>query len=397
MEDAIYEASMRTSDFRAPAAGRIHRSMNGIDTFVPSTLPPTITYDERLVLVLSRADTALSELSGIGRQLPNPHLLINPYLRREAILSSRIEGTRTSLSDLLLDEIDAVRERTPEDEADLREVRNYITALEFGIAELAAGRPLTLKLVTALHARLMFQVRGHSSSPGRFRTIQNWIGPRNSTVDKAIYVPPPPDLLLECLTDWERFLHVQGEMPDLIRCAILHEQFEAIHPFIDGNGRIGRLLITLFLIERDRLSQPLLYLSAYIEAHRLDYYHLLQQVRTDGDWNSWMLFFLRGIEETAREAVQQTKRLVDLREAFRSHLLNKPKALALIDHLFVNPYITVARAQKILEVSDPTARSAVSTLEASGVVVQLTGGRWRRTYVCHQILDAISLGESSQE
>jgi Fic family protein len=218
----------------------------------------------------------------MGRYLPNPHLLIASYIRREAVLSSRIEGTRVSLSELLLGE---VAEPPPESGAEQQEVRNYVVALEHGIARLRSGFPLSLRLVREIHERLMEGVRGEHATPSEFRRSQNWIGPAGSTPQTALYVPPPVIEMTELLSDWERYIHRQDDTPDLIRCALLHEQFEAIHPFLDGNGRVGRLLITLFLIERGRLSQPLLYLSAYIEAHRQDYYDLLQHVRTECDWN----------------------------------------------------------------------------------------------------------------
>jgi Fic family protein len=380
---------MNFSDFQCPESGRIHRSIDGIDTFVPAFLPPAISYDPQLVLALSKADTALSELSGVGRQLPNPHLLITPYLRQEAILSSRIEGTRASLSEMLLDEMDEF-DGDATGEADRQEVRNYIHAMELGLQELRKGRPISLNLAKELHAQLMIDVRGKLSSPGRFRTIQNWIGASNSDVHSAEYVPPPPELLMDLLSDWERFLNTSGEMPDLIQCAILHEQFEAIHPFLDGNGRMGRLLITLFLMERGRLSQPLLYLSSYIEPRRRDYYDLLQRVRTDGAWDTWIRFFLTGVEHTARQAVQQTKQLMDLREDFRYRIRSKPRALALVDYLFGNPFITAKRAQQFLDVSDPTARAAIGALMDVNILTEWTERSWRRLYVSSPVLEILS-------
>jgi Fic family protein len=380
---------MNISDFRCSESGRIHRSIDGIDTFVPAFLPPAISYDPQLVLALSKADTALSELSGVGRQLPNPHLLITPYLRQEAILSSRIEGTRASLSEMLLDEMDEF-DGDATGEAERQEVRNYIHAMELGIQELREGRPISLNLAKELHAQLMIDVRGKLSSPGRFRTIQNWIGASNSDVHSAEYVPPPPELLMDLLSDWERFLNTSGEMPDLIQCAILHEQFEAIHPFLDGNGRMGRLLITLFLMERGRLSQPLLYLSSYIEPRRRDYYDLLQRVRTDGAWDTWIRFFLTGVEHTARQAVQQTKQLMDLREDFRYRIRSKPRALALVDYLFGNPFITAKRAQQFLDVSDPTARAAIGALMDVNILTEWTERSWRRLYVSSPVLEILS-------
>jgi Fic family protein len=372
------------SDFRAPGAGRVVQAAEGYAAFIPAPLPPELAYDSSLVLALSRADAALSELSGLGRQLSNPHLLIAPYVRREAVLSSRIEGTRASLSDLLLDEAEPDRSA----DGDVQEVRNYVAALEHGLERLPA-LPLSLRLVRELHERLMQGVRGDRATPGEFRRSQNWIGPAGSTPATAPYVPPPADALMGCLADWETFLHDRDRFPDLIQCAVMHEQFEAIHPFLDGNGRVGRLLITLFLVERSRLSQPLLYLSDYIEAHRQEYYDRLQRVRTDGDWPGWLRFFLVGVEATARSAVRQASRLMDLREAYRGRLIRKPNALRLLDDLFINPYLTAARAVQVLGVSDPTARQAIGLLQGEGLLEEVTGRSWRRIYLARPILEVI--------
>jgi len=378
---------MNPADFRDPQAGRVVQAPAGYAAFIPAPLPPEISYDAGLVLALSRADSALSELSGLGRQLPNPHLLIAPYVRREAVLSSRIEGTRASLSDLLLDEA----ELDPSGDADVREVRNYVDALEHGLARLRE-RPLSLPLVRELHERLLQGVRGDRATPGEFRRSQNWIGPAGSTPMTAPYVPPPPDLMMDALGDWEKFLHERDRYPDLIQCAVMHEQFEAIHPFLDGNGRVGRLLITLFLVERGRLPQPLLYLSDYIEAHRQEYYDSLQRVRTEGDWPGWLRFFLVGVEETARAAVRQASRLMDLREAYRLRLNRRPNALKLLDELFANPYLTVARAVRVLNVTAPTARQTVALLQSEGLLEEVTGRSWGRIYLARPILRAIEDG-----
>lgn len=378
---------MNPKTFRSPSTGKVIQTAQGYAAFIPAPLPPALVYDDDLVLALSRADAVLSELSGLGRHLPNPHLLIAPYVRREAVLSSRIEGTKASLSDLLLDEMEHTPSARPEDD-DVREVRNYVVALEYGIKRLRSF-PLSLRLVRELHARLMKGVRGEQATPGEFRRSQNWVGPSGSTPATAPYVPPPPEPMQEALAEWERFLHEREKFPDLIQCALIHEQFEAIHPFLDGNGRVGRLLITLFLIERGRLSQPLLYLSAYIEAHRQDYYDLLQRVRTDGDWMAWLRFFITGVAETAGEAVQHAGRLMDLREKFRARLNDKPKALALLDELFINPYMTVARAERILKVSNPTARQAVTLLQKNGMLEEITGKEWGRLYLAKPILRVI--------
>ena len=383
---------MNSKDFRHAASGRIVRAPQGYDAFIPAPLPPSLSYDNDLVLTLSRADAALSELAGLGRHLPNPHLLIAPYVRREAVLSSRIEGTRTTLSELLLDE--ATDGAESDVRADVREVRNYVTAMEYGIERLKT-LPLCLRLVRELHERLMKGVRGDRATPGEFRRVQNWIGAPGSTPATAMYVPPPPDQMDEPLNAWERFLHERDRVPDLVQCGLMHEQFEAIHPFIDGNGRVGRLLIALFLIERGRLPQPLLYLSGYIEAYRREYYEALQRVRTDGDWAGWLRFFLVGVVETAREGVRQAGDLMALREKLRKRLLKQARALTLLDVLFANPYLSVARAAKILEVSNPTARQAVRALIDADVLEEITGRSWGRLYLARPILLAIQSGQET--
>jgi len=244
---------MNPKDFRSSSTGKVIRTPQGYAAFIPAPLPPLLVYDDDLVLALSRADAALSELSGLGRHLPNPHLLIAPYVRREAVLSSRIEGTKASLSDLLLDEMENAAS-VPREEDDVREVRNYVVALEYGIKRLR-DLPLSLRLVRELHARLMKGVRGERATPGEFRRSQNWIGPPGSTPATAPYVPPPPEHMQEALADWERFLHEREKLPDLIQCALMHEQFEAIHPFLDRCficlptlKRIARTTMTCFSV-----------------------------------------------------------------------------------------------------------------------------------------------------
>jgi Fic family protein len=378
---------LNPDDFRAPEAGRVIRTPTGYDAFVPNPLPPRIPWSDELVRTLSRADAALSELSGLGSLLPNPHLLIAPYVRREAVLSSKIEGTTTDLSELLIDEANAGPPRDPDD---VRQVRNYVRALEYGVKRLR-DLPLSLRLVRELHERLLKGVRGNRATPGEFRRSQNWIGPPGSNPQTATYVPPPVDEMMPALDAWEHFLHEREKLPDLVQCALMHEQFEAIHPFLDGNGRVGRLLITLFLIERKRLSQPLLYLSAYIEANRSDYYELLQGVRTRGDWSSWLMYFLRGVAEIGMEAVERSGRLLALRERFRKKVAQLPRALKLLDFLMINPYVTVARAEKLLGVSNPTAREAVNRLQAAGLLEETTGRSWGKLYLAKPILRVIDV------
>lgn len=376
---------MNPADFRAPQAGRVVMTAQGYAAFVPAPLPPRIEYTDGLVLALSGADAALSELAGLGRVLPNPRLLIAPYVRREAVLSSRIEGTQASLSDLLVDEAGQPTE-APAD--DVQEVRNYVIALEYGIERLKE-LPLSLRLGCELHARLMDGVRGHHATPGEFRRSQNWIGPPGSTPVTAPYVPPPVAEMKEALGEWEKFLHQRGTIPELIQCALMHEHFEALHPFLDGNGRVGRLLITLFLIERGRLGLPLLYLSEFIERYRADYYFYLQAVRTHGDWAGWLLYFLNGVQWSALRASRQARQLIDLRESLLQRLAALPKAIPLVDALFENPYLVPARVVQLTGVSDPTARTLLRKLVSLGVLEEVTGRQWGKLYVARDVLTAL--------
>lgn len=384
---------MNPSDYQAAAAGSVINTPEGYAAFVPAPLPPALSYAPELVRSLSAADAALSELSGLGRVLPNPHLLIAPYLRREAVLSSRIEGTQTSLADLLADEAGQTPQAPPDD---VREVRNYVTALQYGVDRLQT-LPLSLRLVRELHERLMQGVRGGQATPGEFRRSQNWIGPSGCTPATAPYVPPPVNEMKPALGEWEKFLHRRDELPDLIQCALMHEHFEAIHPFLDGNGRIGRLLITLFLIERQRLTQPLLYLSEYIERHRPDYYDSLQRVRTHGDWNGWLQYFLAGVRWSALRAARQAGELMDLRESMRRKVADSTRALPLVDELFINPNLNATRVQKLLGVSAPTARAALAELERAGLIVETTGRNWGRQYLARQVLRAIELPSDTDD
>ena len=377
---------MDPTSFKSDAAGRVFKTVTGYWAFVPARPPPRIEYDSSLTLLLSQADAALSELSGLGRYLPNPDLLIAPYVKREAVASSRIEGTQADLSDLLLDEIEP--KRTPSG-SDVYEIRNYVAALNLGLRRLGK-LPIATRLIRELHAVLMKGVRGQEKTPGEFRRSQNWIGPPGSSLATATYVPPPPDEMLECLAQWERLVNTRAEMLELIQCAIMHEHFEAIHPFLDGNGRIGRLLITLFLIERGRLSKPLLYLSSYIEAHKRDYYDLLQRIRTEGDWRNWVRFFLAAVRETAKSAIDQSQSLLALRERFRRKLEKQHKALSLLDELFINPYTNIARAAKHLGVTAPTAKKTIDLLVKAKMLEEATGKEWGRTWLARPILALVS-------
>jgi len=329
----------------------------------------------------------LGALEGMGRTLPNPTLLVMPYARREAVLSSRIEGTQASLSDLFLFEAAKVKSEG----SDVKEVANYVRAMNHGLKRLNE-LPLSLRLVREMHAKLLEGVRGQEQEPGEFRRSQNWVGPAGTPLDQAVYVPPPPSELHTVLGDWEKYLHERESFPPLIQCALMHSQFESIHPFVDGNGRIGRLLITLFLCERGHLSQPLLYLSGFLEAHRSEYYDKLQKIREEGDWIGWVDFFLRGVAEQARDALECAERILGLKERYRIRLQTKRATgtlLALLDGLFLNPYVTVAGAAKQAHVTFATAQSAINKLEDLKIVSEVTGSKRNRVYCAGELLAVI--------
>ncbi len=371
--------------FTDKQTGRVVRTIQGYHAFIPAPPPETLPLDPATELALSRADAALGELSGLGRYLPNPDLLIAPYVKREAVASSRIEGTQADLSDLLLDEL--APERTSP-AGDVLEVRNYVAALRLGMDKLKP-LPFARRLVRDLHRVLMRDVRGEYATPDEYRRTQNWIGPAGTTLMTAKYVPPPVDEMHECLKQWEWFVNIRGRMPELVQCALMHEYFEAIHPFIDGNGRVGRLLIPLFLIERRRLSKPLLYLSAFIERHRGDYYDLLNAVRTRGEWLPWVRYFLAGVTDSARAAVRQADAVLLLRETLQAKLDAKHRARALLDELFINPYITIPRAAVLLKVSDTTADKSVKLLASLKILHETTGRTWGRVWVARPILKVL--------
>jgi Fic family protein len=366
--------------------GRWVRAPGGYRAYVPAPLPPPIAWDEALASALSSADRAIGRLAGEGRRLPNPHLLIRPFVRREAVLSSRIEGTQATLGELLAAEAGAAVDRSP---ADLREVANYVVALEFGVERLHT-LPLSLRLLRELHERLMRGVRGDMATPGEFRRSQNWIGPAGCTLDTATYVPPPPDELMDCLGAWERFLHDEA-LPPLVHAALAHSQFEAIHPFLDGNGRVGRLLITLLLIERDVLPAPLLYLSAYFEATREEYYARLLAVTERGEWEAWLTYFLAGVAHQAEDALGRIRRIDALLEAWRERLAKTPSKLPekAIDRFAENPFWTVAGLAERLGVAYTTAQRAIDRLESAGIVALVGEAKRNRVYCARAILEVL--------
>ncbi|TET49989.1 MAG: Fic family protein [Anaerolineales bacterium] len=361
--------------------------------FVPHPLPPVPDWTPALAAQLSEADRALGELAGLGRLLPNPHILIAPFMHREAVLSSQIEGTRASLSDLYAYEAhEAVQAPGFGGPSDVREVRNYILALEHGLERLST-LPLSLHLIRELHAHLMEDVRGEERTPGEFRRSQNWIGPPGCTLSQATYVPPPPEHLPESLHAFEDYLHTDSSSPPLVRLALIHYQFEAIHPFLDGNGRVGRLLITLLLCAWKLLPETLLYLCAFFEANRREYYDGLLAVSKRGAWEEWLLFFLQGVTEQSRDAVLRAGRLQEIHEAYHGYFQSKHAAarlLQVVDLLFYSPIVTVPYVAQRLEVSYVSANRYVSTLEEHEILREITGRSRNRVYQADHIIHVIN-------
>lgn len=363
--------------------GKYINCPTGYKSYIPNPLPPSIDWDIYLVNALSGADMLLGRLAGEGGKLPNPHILIRPFITREAVLSSRIEGTQATLGDILADHAGADVEATPED---LREVNNYIIALEHGVGRLKT-LPLSLRLLREIHEKLMKNVRGHHATPGEFRKSQNWIGVAGCTLTTASYVPPSPDYLMECLGDFEKFLYT-NTLPPLIQIALAHYQFEAIHPFLDGNGRVGRLLITLFLIERKILPTPLLYLSAFFEATRQEYYDRLFAVTQKGAWNEWLIYFLNGIARQSEDALSRASRINTLLDKWRKQTAGLSSAIPnkLIDQLATNPFITIKQTAETMKISYTTTQRAIEKLKSLKIVQEVSGGKRNRVYCAQSIL-----------
>lgn len=377
-------------------AGSFIRQPEGYGAFVPERLPPDppIAIDGTLSTLLSQANLALGRLDGVIGILPNPDLFVAMYVRQEAVLSSQIEGTQASLTDVLQYETE---EDDDETTGDVAEVVNYIGAMQYGLSRLET-LPLSLRLTREIHERLLRDVRGQDRNRGEFRRTQNWIGPAGCTLKDAAFVPPPPQEMRDALADLELFLHDES-LPSLVHAAIAHAQFETIHPFLDGNGRVGRLLITFLLCHRSVLSQPLLYLSHYFKRHRQEYYDRLQAVRMDGRWEEWLAFFLRGVKEVATEANETARKILALREAHRTILGSEGKAsgnlLRALDVLFEHPVVTVRSMEKWLTVTFATANKIVSRLEELGLLTEITGYQRNRRFKYAPYLELFEASEAA--
>jgi Fic family protein len=365
-----------------------------VKAFVPHPLPPEPALDlgGEIGELMEAAAVAVGRLDGVSAVLPDPQRFIRSYVRKEAVLSSMIEGTQSSLSDLLLYELDAEPSTPTEDAA---EVSSYVAALDLGLARLNEGFPLSLRLVREIHAVLLAHGRGSDKEPGEFKRSQNWIG--GTRPGNARFVPTPPHLLFDTLGAWEKFLHDEpARTRPLLKTALAHVQFETIHPFLDGNGRLGRLLITFLLCSENVLRHPLLYLSLYFKQHRDRYYELLQNVRRHGEWEEWLAFFFTGVRETADGAVETARRLIALFDKDRALLRAEGGSGAAIfrlhDHLQTLPLTSAPRAAESIRATLPTAIAALRKLEALGIVRELTGGNYRRTYAYTAYLDLLNEG-----
>lgn len=373
--------------FTSDRLGTVRKTVDGYHAFFPAPVPREIDYDATTVNRLTEATAALHRLAGVSRLLPNPDILLGPYVRLEAVLSSKIEGTQTSVGELLLFEADH-HEEAPE--GDLREVVNYTLALDHALKALDR-LPLSLRLIKETHAILMSGVRGDGMTPGEFRRSQNWIGPPGSTLETAKFVPPPVEAMNDALSDLERFLH-ERDLPNLVALALAHYQFETIHPFLDGNGRIGRLLVPLALCQRGVLARPMLYLSEFFERHRSQYYHLLFESSATGDPIPWINFFLDGVAQQSRDAEERTVTLVDLQRDIREELLAARvtnTTMRLAESLLDRPYVTAKRVTRQFDVSAPTAQKAIVSLVDQGILTEITGRKRNRVYLSPRIMDAV--------
>lgn len=380
-------------------AGAFVRQPAGYTAFIPRPLPPDppVQIDAELLDLLSRADRALGRLDGSTEVLPNPDLFVAMFVRQEAVLSSQIEGTQASLADILEYEADAARRNLP---GDVGEVVNYVDAMNYGLTRLR-DLPLSLRLIREIHARLLRDVRGADRQPGEFRASQNWIGPAGVPLDRASFVPPPPHEMAASLGDLELFFHDPAPLPMLLKAGMVHAQFETIHPFLDGNGRVGRLLITFLLVQQGVLRRPLLYLSYYLKQHRDEYYDLLQALRLKGDWEGWLKFFLRGVAEVANAATQTARRILRLREEHRELIREQVRgatnALHLLEHLYEQPMVSVGRAAEMIGVTYPTAGSLVAQLVERGLLREITGSPRNRLFAYQQYLDLFQWQPSSAD
>jgi Fic family protein len=385
---------MPTNDHRA---GRFVVQPSGYRAFVPSPLPPDppVAIDGDLLTLLSEADLSLGRLDGVVKVIPDPGFFVAMYVRREAVLSSQIEGTQSTLEDLLEVELEP---RSHGVNSDVGDIVNYVAAMNYGLARLDQ-LPLSLRLIREIHGELLKDGRGAHATPGEFRRSQNWIGPKGATLRRATFIPPPVPEMQHALRDFEGFLHDGAGLPLLVKAGFAHAQFESIHPFLDGNGRVGRLLITFLLVYGGALRAPLLYLSYYLKLHRSEYYDRLMAVRTKGDWEGWMRFFLRGVAETAKEATDTAEQIFDLRERHRSLVMEEAGAngLKLLSTLFQRPLVNVNLVSQEVSVAFPTANRLVGRFVDLGLLREVTGQQRSRMFRYESYLQLFDEPEADAE
>jgi len=380
---------MNPNDFRSPEAGQVILTQNGYHAFIPAPLPPNLVWSLPLISALSEAERDLSRLAALAGAFPFPRLLIQPFMRREAVLSSRIEGTRATLAELYTYESTQLSFLELGD--DVREVHNYVTALDYGLERLKT-LPISLRLIREIHEKLMHGVRGGNLTPGEFRRTQNWIGPAGSTIMTATYVPPPVDEMNQALGDLEKFIHTSTEVPVLARAAMIHYQLEALHPFLDGNGRVGRLLMALLFTEWNILSQPLLNLSVYFERYRQEYYDNLLAVSQRGDWEAWLRFFLRGVSSQAQDSLVRMQRLEAIRTKYEPLVKsdrNSERMGAVLDFLFARPILSAKQLAESVGMPFKTARQYIEKLAKAGILREVTGNARNQIYHADEIFDAM--------
>lgn len=358
--------------------------------FVPVSLPPRVTYDREMIMLLSKAERMVGELKGKGGELENPHILLRAYLKRDAVLSSKIEGTLASLEDLNRHEAVGNILKKSQDDLRLFEVINYVNALEWALKKVRdENRDVDLHVIQEAHRILMTGVRGQEKNPGKLRNQQNWIVKEQGRKSRVVYTPPPPSEVPNLLRNLEQFLQKDhSNIPVLLQCAMIHYQFEAIHPFLDGNGRVGRLLLPLILSRRGLLPEPLLYLSAFFDVHLKEYYNGLLEVSRKSRWSSWIKFFLHAFIIQAEETINGIQRMVDLQKRYRNVLNDRNasgKTNMLMEKLFENPYVTITGAKKFLDVSYPTARSVIITLVDAGILKKIDITHKSKLFVAWEI------------
>lgn len=376
-------------------AGFFMNASSEYKAFVPAPLPPEppIQYDEDIQSLLSQADRKLGRLDGITQILPNPELFVAMYVKKEAVLSSQIEGTQASFVDVLSAEYNQIDDQRQDD---ISEVVNYVNAMNWGLEQLETF-PLSLRLIKNIHKRLLQNTRGSQRSPGEFRRSQNWIGPAGCNLNTATFVPPTVPDMESALADLEKFFHQEDRIPALVKIALIHAQFETIHPFLDGNGRMGRLLITFWLCQQEILSKPLLYLSYYFKENRSEYYDRLMDVRKKGEWENWAKFFLRGVAEVADEATTSAKAILKIKDEVSKKLYSMDNGNSnyqrLLDYLFEQPFIKRSDVEKMLGVSNPTAGNIIETFCQMGILQDCTPQKSRnKLYAFAEYLDILERG-----